>query len=130
MQALGPGRGAGAAAAASTGGASGSGAFSSPTKVKIASSPSPVGVDHHDLTGAQLAEEDLLREHVLDLALDRAAQRPGTQDRVVAPLGEQVLGRAGELDAHVLVAQPLVELGDHQVDDRDDLVLRSAGGTR
>jgi hypothetical protein len=29
-----------------------------------------------------------------------------------------------KLDAHVLVAQALVELGDHQVDDLDDLLLR------
>ncbi|MFD0429982.1 D-alanyl-D-alanine carboxypeptidase/D-alanyl-D-alanine-endopeptidase [Streptomyces zhihengii] len=38
-----------------------------------------LGVDDHDVTGAQLAEEDLLRQDVLDLALDRPAQRPGAQ---------------------------------------------------
>src|SRR5665647_837730 len=29
------------------------------------------GIDHDDLAGSELAVEDLLREHVLDLALDR-----------------------------------------------------------
>src|SRR5687768_3338346 len=41
-------------------------------------------VHNHDLAGSQLAVEDLLRKSVLDLALDGAAQRPGTQHGVVA----------------------------------------------
>ena len=66
-------------------------------------------VDQHDLAGADLAVEHLLGEHVLDLALDRAAQRPGAQDRVEAPLGQQVLGRLGQLDPHVAVAHPQLD---------------------
>jgi A/G-specific adenine glycosylase len=38
---------------------------------------------------------------VLDLALDGAAQRAGTQHRIEAALGDQRLGAVGELDAHV-----------------------------
>src|SRR5699024_2107500 len=58
-----------------------------------------------DLACTELAEEDLLGELVLDLALDRATQRAGTQSRVEATLGEQVLGLLADLDAHVLVLQ-------------------------
>src|ERR1700709_2735119 len=36
-----------------------------------------LGVDHHDLAGPQLAEEDLLRQGVLDLALDGPPPRAG-----------------------------------------------------
>src|SRR6266566_9815120 len=46
-------------------------------------------VDDDDLARPQLAEEDLLGQHVLDRPLDRAAQRPGPEDRVVAAHGEQ-----------------------------------------
>ena len=56
--------------------------------------------------------------------LDRPPQRTGTEDRVVALRREEDLRGRGELDAHVPVAQPLVDLGDHQVDDLDDLLLR------
>src|SRR5690606_27975169 len=67
-----------------------------------------LGVHDHDVTGAQLAEEDLLRQRVLDLALDGPAQRPGAQHGVVALLGQQFLRGRGELDAHVPVLQALV----------------------
>ena len=70
---------------------------------------------------SELGEEDLLGQGVLDLALDGAAQRARTEHGVVALLGEQVLGRGRELDAHVLVLEPLVELGDLEVDDLRDL---------
>src|SRR5262245_65474512 len=42
----------------------------------------PVGVDHDDLAGLDLTEQDLLRQLVLDLALDGPAQRPGAEHRV------------------------------------------------
>src|SRR5689334_1943814 len=50
-------------------------------------------VHDHDLAALDLAEEDLLRQLVLDLALDGPAQRPGTQHGVEAPPGEQRLRR-------------------------------------
>src|SRR4051812_13594894 len=84
-------------------------------------------VDPDVLPGAELGEEDLLGQGVLDLALDGAAQRARTEHGVVALLGEQVLGRGRELDAHVLVLEPLVELGDLEVDDLRDLLAVEVG---
>src|SRR5919199_296896 len=81
-------------------------------------------VPDDDLAGLELAVEDLLGQGVLDVALDRAAQRAGPQDGVVALRRQQHLGRGRELDAHVLVPEALVDPGDHQVDDLDDLLLR------
>src|SRR5699024_1419609 len=49
------------------------------------------GVHDDLLAGVQLAVEDLLRELVLDLPLDRAAQRPGPEHRVVPTLGDQLV---------------------------------------
>src|SRR5262249_57974309 len=48
-----------------------------------------VDVDGDDLSRPDLLEEDLLRELVLDLTLDGAPQRPSTQHRVEATLGQQ-----------------------------------------
>src|SRR5690625_4283709 len=81
-------------------------------------------VHDHDLTAAELAEENLLRERVLDLALDRPAQWPGTEHRIEAVFGGQLLRGLGQLQTHVLVPQSLVQTGDHEVDDPHDLVLR------
>src|SRR5664280_1814049 len=83
-----------------------------------------VSTDHDDLAGLELAVENLLGKDVLDVALNRATQGTCAEHTVVAPLREQRLGRGRELDAHVLVLHPNVELGDHQVDDLDDLGLR------
>ena len=49
-------------------------------------------VDEHDLSSAELSEEDLLGEGVLDVPLERPAQRPCPQDRVEATLGDEGLG--------------------------------------
>src|SRR6478736_5400330 len=81
-----------------------------------------LGVDLDVLAGREVPEQDPLRQGVLDLALDGAAQRTRTEHGAVALLGEQVLGGLRELHAHVLVLEPLVELGDLEVDDLDDLV--------
>src|SRR5882672_4812686 len=48
-----------------------------------------VGVDDHDLARLEFAEKDLLRQLVLDLALDGAAQRPRPQHRVETTPGQQ-----------------------------------------
>src|SRR3954470_8484132 len=80
-------------------------------------------VHHDDLTRGQLAVEDLLAQRVLDLALDGPAQRPGTQDRVEAAVGQQLLGGRRHLERHVLVRQLALHAGEHEVDDPDDLVL-------
>ena len=62
-------------------------------------------VGHDQLAGAEVTHEDLLGQHVLDLALDRAAQRPGAERGVVALVGEPGLGVLGELDVEVLGLQ-------------------------
>src|SRR5215213_9477574 len=70
-----------------------------------------VDVHHDDLTSGQLAVEDLLRQRVLDLALDGPAQRPGTQHRVEPAGGEQLLRRRRDLERHVLVRQLTLDAG-------------------
>src|SRR4051812_46114814 len=62
-----------------------------------------LGVDDDDLAGLELAVEDLLGQDVLDVALDRPAQRSGAQHRVVTLLREQPLGVVRHLDRHVAV---------------------------
>src|SRR5699024_2146077 len=84
-------------------------------------------VDRHVLATLEIAVEDSLGELVLDVALDGAAQRPGTEHRVIAAFGHQVVCRLGELDVHVLVGQPRGQLGDHEVHDLVDLLLRQLG---
>src|SRR3954466_7758528 len=51
-----------------------------------------LGVDGGGLAGLELAVEDLLRQDVLDVALNRPAQRPRTEHGVVTLLGKQPLG--------------------------------------
>src|SRR4029450_1397362 len=79
-------------------------------------------IDDDDLAGLELAKKDLLRQGVLDLPLDRAAQRPGAEHGVESMVSKQFLRRLGELETHVLVVQPKIDLGHHQVDDLDDLL--------
>src|SRR5690606_25136844 len=71
----------------------------------------------------ELAVEDPLRHGVLDLALHRAAQWTGTERRVPADLRETLLGRGADLDRHVPLVQPILELLDEQVDDLEQLVV-------
>src|ERR1700727_1697664 len=82
--------------------------------------PLTISVDDHDLTRTELPEQDLLRQRVLDLALDRTEHRAGPRDRVVTALRQQRLGARGKLQTHVTVLQPLIDLAHHQVHDRED----------
>ncbi len=75
------------------------------------------------MAGTDLAEEDLLGELILDLALDGATQRTCTENRIESSLGQQRLRLLGELDPHVLVLELGLDATDHQVDHLDDLVL-------
>src|SRR5215472_15257223 len=81
-------------------------------------------VDAHLRPFGELALEDAHRERVLDHALDHALEGPRAVVRVVARLGEQVLGlrRELELDAS-LAEQPLHAL---ELDLDDALDLRAA----
>ena len=60
---------------------------------------------------------------ILDLALDGATQRTGTENRVEAAVGEQVARLVGQLDVHVALGQRLADAADQQVDHLDDFVL-------
>src|SRR5436190_22338378 len=80
-------------------------------------------VDDDDLAGAELLVEELLGQHVLDVALDGPTQRPGAEGGVVALVGHEALGRRRELDADALAGELLLRAGDEQVDDLRDLVL-------
>ena len=64
-----------------------------------------LGVDDDDLAGAELLVEQRLGQRVLDEALDGPAQRPGAELRVVALVGQQQLGRLGELEADALALE-------------------------
>ena len=63
---------------------------------------SSLGVDDHGLAGPELLVEELLRQRILDEALDRAAERPSAERLVVAPEREQRARRVGQLDVDVL----------------------------
>ena len=52
-----------------------------------------LGVDDDDLAGAELLVEEPLGQRVLDEALDGPAQRAGAERGVVAPVGQEQLGR-------------------------------------
>ena len=55
--------------------------------------------------GAELLVEQPLGQRILDQALDGPAQRAGAERRVVAPVGQEELGRVGELDAEALALE-------------------------
>src|SRR5712692_11240878 len=75
------------------------------------------GVDHDGLAGPELLPEDLLRHRVLDQALDRTAQGPSAERRVVALLREEVLGGIRQLDADVLALELVPDPLHHEIDD-------------
>src|SRR5689334_16465857 len=53
-------------------------------------------VNHNDVAGVDVAEQDLLGQLVLDFALDGAAQRPGTHRGIVTTRGQENLGGGRE----------------------------------
>src|SRR5207247_6878542 len=67
------------------------------------------GVDTHPGAVPDLAGDDLLREARLHLLLDGAAKRTGPVDRVVAALGQVLLGAVGEVERQVPVGQAGLE---------------------
>jgi hypothetical protein len=83
-----------------------------------------LGVDDDDLAGGELLVEDLLRQRVLDVALDRPTHRTSTELRVVAQIGEQLLGGRLDLDAQTLALELLDQPLREQVDGLQHLVAR------
>ena len=69
------------------------------------SSPSGAGLDHHGAARHELALEHEVGQRVLDVALDRPAQRAGAHRRVPALLDEEVLRALGQLELQVALGQ-------------------------
>src|SRR4051794_35634448 len=82
-------------------------------------------LDQHGpaLLGERLLEDEV-RQRVLDVALDRAAQRPGAHGRVPALLDQEVLRRLLELQLQLALGQRGADAQEQQVDDLLDLDLR------
>ena len=79
------------------------------------------GVNLNGLIVCKLTHEDLLGDGILNVPLYDAAQRPGTQKRIEALFGQQVLGLVGQVQGHVTLEETIVELGDVQIDDLTNL---------
>src|SRR4051812_38072442 len=80
-------------------------------------------LDHDGRAGGELRAQDEVRERVLDVALDRAAQGTGAHGRVPALLDEQLLGRLGELQLQLALRQRRADAAQEELDDRLDLLL-------
>src|SRR5215216_627984 len=83
-----------------------------------------VRIDDDGVALLKLALEHLERQRVQHAALDRALERAGAVDRVVALLDEQVLGGVGELERDLALAQAAHEAGELDLDDLAQLLLR------
>src|SRR5438477_3655244 len=81
-------------------------------------------LDENRRAGLERAAQDEVRERVLDVALNRAAQRPGAHRRVVTLLDQQLLRLVGQLDRNLVLAHLLAQAAEHQFDDVGDLFLR------
>src|ERR1700738_3222367 len=73
-----------------------------------------IDVDRDELAGADLLEQDLLGQRVLDLPLDRPPQRPCAQHGIKPALGQQRLGTVRQLQRHVLALELLLDPARHQ----------------
>src|SRR5215207_11662094 len=79
---------------------------------------------HEDgLAGGELAADDAAGERVLDVAPDGPRQRSSAELGVVALLGQELLGRAGDLDLDALAFKVLVQAREHDVDDLQHILL-------
>ena len=87
-------------------------------------------VDDDGLADPELLPQDPLRERVLDHLLDRPAQRPRPELRVVALLGQERAGGRASARGRCPGRASCVDRPRHQqVDDLDDLVLESSWKT-
>ncbi len=69
-----------------------------------------------------VAYGQILRQRVLDHALDGPTQGSGTQGGVIALVGQVMFGRLGELESDALLRQAARQAAHHETDDPLDLV--------
>src|SRR5687767_12313807 len=81
-------------------------------------------VDLDFVATAKLGGENLLRQRVLDKALDGSLQRPCTEVFVVALLREEITRRSGELERELLLHQPLLHVLEQDPNNLPNVILR------
>src|SRR5687768_11276022 len=81
-------------------------------------------VDLDLVATTELAGQDLLRQRVLDEALDCALQWSCAEALVVALLREEVARRRGELERELLLRETLLNVPQQNSDDLADVLLR------
>src|SRR5207245_1625315 len=83
-----------------------------------------LGVDHDRVALAELVLEQALRQRVLDLALDRALQRPGAVSRIPAGIRDQLLRRRRQHEVDAALREAIADPVELQLDDVAELVAR------
>src|ERR671911_2077417 len=87
-------------------------------------SESLISAVHDDgVAGAELAAYDAAAQGVLDVAPYSPRQRSSAELRVVALLGEELLGGVGDLDLDTLAFEVLVQPREHDVHDLQHVLL-------
>ena len=77
----------------------------------------PVDANLDESPGLELALQNLLRQRIFDLLLDRAFQRSRTVHRVEACVSQFVARSIRQMDANVAIGQPLVQVAQLDIDD-------------
>ncbi len=86
-----------------------------------------IHADHGRVPFPELPGQDLHGQGVLDVPLDRPLEGAGAVDGIVAPLGQELLGLAGDLEPDLPLGQPLPQKLDLQVDDPQDGAPSASG---
>ena len=81
-----------------------------------------IQVDGQFGAGSYVGGDHPASDEGLHMALQVTLQRPGAEDGVEAPVDHGVHGSVGQGDFQLLVLEAFVQTGDHQADDRADLV--------
>ena len=81
------------------------------------------GLDQHGRSRRDLGAQHEVGQRILDVALDRPAQRPGAHRRIPALVDEQILGRLRQLELQLALGHRLADPRQQQLDDLLDLVL-------
>src|SRR6266568_9678125 len=78
--------------------------------------------DHDVVARLELAPQDLLRQRILDEALDGALERAGAVDGIVPGVRDGLSRRLGELDGELAVLEELPQPAELDLHDAADLV--------